>query len=250
MNNSKPSDPLKRLRPGDRLSGIPADAWNAMADAARADRAARTSVTAEAGLVFRQSSIIKVKNVSGSDVPRGGVVELTGFLIDPADSLDGFLAGPAFEGDTPAADATMVAVAIDPTPDSSIGRFVVSGVAVAKVDVTDEDHLFCRPDGSVDEMVSDATRGPCRILAQGEGYAYVLLGAGASAGMVKGVLDGSLAQGGSATMSVWVGGGDTGVNVTVNDWLLKSGAAAIAAGKHVIAGYIDGTLYAIDWECP
>ena len=55
----------------------------------------------------------------------------------------------------------------------------------------------------------------------------------------RGKLDGTLTAGGSATMSVWeyTGGSetDTGVNVTVYDWLLASGN--IAANTKVIALY-------------
>lgn len=50
-----------------------------------------------------------------------------------------------------------------------------------------------------------------------------------------GKLDSTLAQGGSATVSIWAGTGgseaDTGLNVVAFDWLMKSGASDIAAGK-------------------
>jgi hypothetical protein len=68
-------------------------------------------------------------------------------------------------------------------------------------------------------------------------------------GVVRGVLDGGLSMGGSATMSVWAYDGsdetDTGDNITVYDWLLTSGS--IASGVRVIAAYDEasGRYYVI-----
>lgn len=57
---------------------------------------------------------------------------------------------------------------------------------------------------------------------------------------LRGKLDGTLSENGSATMSIWSFGGgsnaDTGVNVTVYDDILASGQT-ITSGKVVHAGY-------------
>lgn len=69
-----------------------------------------------------------------------------------------------------------------------------------------------------------------------------------------GKLDGTLSQGGSATVSVWAGQpgseADTGKNVKAYDWLMKSGATAIASGKKVTLTRICGVWYATNGECP
>jgi hypothetical protein len=71
---------------------------------------------------------------------------------------------------------------------------------------------------------------------------------------IIGKLDGALSQGGSATVSVWGGAGgseaDTDVNITVQDWLMKTGATAIASGKKVVCQFINGVWYATEAECP
>ena len=69
-----------------------------------------------------------------------------------------------------------------------------------------------------------------------------------------GKLDGSLSQGSYATVSVWAGVGnseaDTNWNVTAYDWLMKSGATAIASGKKVLCTLINGVWYVTEAECP
>lgn len=70
-----------------------------------------------------------------------------------------------------------------------------------------------------------------------------------------GKLDGSLSQGSTATVSIWIGAGgsesDSGVNVevAVRDWLMKSGATAIASGKKVVVRRINGVPYVTEAEC-
>jgi hypothetical protein len=69
----------------------------------------------------------------------------------------------------------------------------------------------------------------------------------------RGVLDGALSQGGSATMSVWDWNGsaedDTTEDITVRDWMLKSGQS-ISAGKKCVAILFGSRWYVIAAECP
>jgi hypothetical protein len=72
----------------------------------------------------------------------------------------------------------------------------------------------------------------------------------------KGKLDGTLSEGGTATMSVWhYSGGyevDSGDNITVRDWLLASGQY-VSSGKKVVAAFMRGPdgpkWYVIAAEC-
>src|SRR5262249_53520426 len=71
-----------------------------------------------------------------------------------------------------------------------------------------------------------------------------------------GKLDGSLSRGSSATVSIWTSGAsapatgvDTTWNVTAYDWLMKSGATAIASGKKVIVRWFGNAWYVIEAEC-
>ena len=69
-----------------------------------------------------------------------------------------------------------------------------------------------------------------------------------------GKLAGSLSQGSNAAVTIWAGAGNSEAatsfdNVTCFDWLMKSGATAIASGKKVVVKYINGIPYVIDAEC-
>lgn len=74
--------------------------------------------------------------------------------------------------------------------------------------------------------------------------------------IIRGKLAGSLSQGGTATLNVWHWNGSTdvasGETLTVYDWLLKSGATAIASGKKVVCelDIASGRYYVTAAECP
>lgn len=69
-----------------------------------------------------------------------------------------------------------------------------------------------------------------------------------------GKLAGSLSQGSTATVNVWAGAGGseaviTSMTLTGRDWLMKSGATAIASGKKVVLQWINGVIYVEEAEC-
>lgn len=80
---------------------------------------------------------------------------------------------------------------------------------------------------------------------------YVIVSTGTNK-LLIGKLDGTMNYAGSATMSVWAWNGsadaDTTVNVTVYDWLLKSGQS-IASGTQVVAAYVGGRWRVIGAAC-
>lgn len=83
-----------------------------------------------------------------------------------------------------------------------------------------------------------------------EAFVTVPGGSGGSS-TVHGVLDGTLTQGSSATLSVYSGPStDTGTNVTVYDFMLASGQT-VAAGAHAFAALdaTDGLYYVIAAPC-
>jgi hypothetical protein len=69
--------------------------------------------------------------------------------------------------------------------------------------------------------------------------------------VVFGKLDGTLNQGGSATMSIWSGDplADSGENMTVYDWFLEA-AGSLALGTKVAAEFYCGKWYVTTAECP
>jgi len=82
--------------------------------------------------------------------------------------------------------------------------------------------------------------------------AYARLG---TIDIIIGKLAGSLSQGSTATVNVWggVGGSEaviSSVTLSSRDWLMKTGAAAIASGKKVVVQWINGIAYVTEAECP
>lgn len=72
--------------------------------------------------------------------------------------------------------------------------------------------------------------------------------------IIIGKLNSSLSQGSFTTASIWNGTpnseSDSDVDVTVHDWLMTSGATAIASGKKVVCTRINGAWYVTEAECP
>lgn len=71
-------------------------------------------------------------------------------------------------------------------------------------------------------------------------------------GLKIGVLDGAMAYGGSAVVSIWTYSGlgdiDTGENITAYDWLLLTGQT-ISAGKKVVIAFVGYRWRVIAAQC-
>jgi hypothetical protein len=128
-------DAFKKVQPGQRLE-ITAEAFNAFLDAARAVREHKVFGT-EAAQFFRQSGIVKVKNVSGADRGRFAVLGLTEPIILPADNESEFKRQVTFEGVVPAKNdhKGKFAVLLEPVADGKIGLGVVAGVVPVRLQV-------------------------------------------------------------------------------------------------------------------
>ena len=123
---------------------IPAEAYNAFIDAARAVREHKVFGT-EASQFFRQSGIVKVKNVSGSDQARFAVLGVTEPIILPADNPAEFKRQVTFEGVVPAKNdhKGKFAVLLEPIADGKIGLAVVAGVVPVRLQVDPEQLYDC-----------------------------------------------------------------------------------------------------------
>lgn len=148
--------PDGRVEPGQRISSaFSARAWNRAQDAADLVLGARTG--AEAGApagVERASNIVLVRNDSGQDVSRLGVLGISGVVIDPSGgTLAGtdaaskrareFIARPVLTGVTPnATHAEAFVVCLEPIKNGKIGRAAASGTFACRVNVTSTAHKF------------------------------------------------------------------------------------------------------------
>src|SRR5262245_33279489 len=139
-------DAFRKVQAGQRLE-ISADAYNAFIDAALDFRRRQSEAGAEVGGEPRQSGVIKVRNRSGAARERFDVLGIDGPIIRPEDNLDEFKNQVALDGVTPwDGHGGKFVVLLEPLKVDAIGRAVVSGVTVGRVDVTEETQQHCCAD--------------------------------------------------------------------------------------------------------
>jgi hypothetical protein len=128
-------DAFKKVQPGQRLE-ITAEAYNAFLDAARAVREHK-QFGAEASQFFRQSGIVKVKNVSGSDQARFAVLGLNQPIVLPTANQNEFQRQVALEGTVPVQNLHQgrFAVLWEPIAAGQIGLATIAGVTPARLEV-------------------------------------------------------------------------------------------------------------------
>jgi len=71
----------REVRAGKAYVEIPAAAYNAWVDAARAERNRQHDVAQDAGLENRQTTVVKVMNASGVDLDRFGILVVSDPII-------------------------------------------------------------------------------------------------------------------------------------------------------------------------
>lgn len=138
---------LNPIQPGDPIP-TSARTINAMLAAARAHQAA----TQQPGdtLPGGSNAVVTIKNNSGSDVPRLGVLGLDGPLFTPTDDLEGFKRGVVFKGVAPVTgthEGNFV-VCLDPIAAGKFGRAVISGLVQVQVDFASENDDGCEVIGA------------------------------------------------------------------------------------------------------
>jgi len=140
-------DPFHKVQTGDKLI-IPAQAYNAFIDAAKAVRGIGAVGAGGLGEVGSQPGLIKIKNTSGVAVPQFGILGIDDILFSPTDNLLGFKRQPVLKGVTPGSGGSGVnhrgkfVVMLEPVDVNAIGLACVSGVTIVKVDVTRESYNY------------------------------------------------------------------------------------------------------------
>ena len=129
---------------------------------------------------FPSLGSVIVKNSSGSDVDRFGVLAAGGVFIEPDDGLEEFQSARIFDGVVPTTDYLgRILIALEPIASGAYGRCAISGLVPVQVYIEDEDHWAADVIGSLTQLQSGAT-GSARIMYKGEGtttmWCLVLLG--------------------------------------------------------------------------
>lgn len=140
------ADPFREVSPGEPLR-IPAEAWNASMAAARAHaQPAPGAHSVEPSASVRVPAIVLVRNDSGADVGRFGVLAIGAPVIGPADNLAEFQTRPAFSGSAPSGAADEpVAVLLEPAAEGGFAAAVAVGPTLVKIDVSGGEYDHARP---------------------------------------------------------------------------------------------------------
>ena len=178
---------MRKVRPGESLQ-IPAKAYNAFVDAARYVRDLQHSIGGAPLRATHGQTIVLVKNASGSDLPRFGVLEITGVVFSPTDDADGFKSGPVLSGVAPSGNLVgNFVVAMDPIAAGELGRAVVGGLSVAYLNVIDAAHEYADTASGVTATLRTCPAGAARIIwkesGTGSKWAVVRIGNHGPAGL-------------------------------------------------------------------
>jgi len=126
---------------------------------------------------------VLVKNSSGADVGRFGILGIAGILFDPQTALPAFTSRPVFTGEIPAeSHGGRFLICAEPIRNGSIGRAWAEGVVITRVLVQDSSHYYAsvKPDDTT-QLVTHI-QGLCCLLYKEAGtgtkWAVVRLGAG------------------------------------------------------------------------
>jgi hypothetical protein len=178
------SDALKKVQSGQKLQ-IPAQAYNAFIDAAVDYRRRTAHIGQKAEPTTRQTSIVLVRNDSGSNQNRLAVLGIDAPIIDPATNDNEFKNRVALSCVTPAVDTHggKFVILAEPIAAGKIGQAYAAGVCPVQIDV-EEDREYTSVDIADGETTSLAASdtGSATILwregGTGVQWAVVRLGGG------------------------------------------------------------------------
>lgn len=197
-----------RVSPGQRIESIPAAMFNGWQDAAEFTRQQRV-FAANVGSGSGEAGIVRIRNDSGSDVDRFGILGLAGIVFTPDDNADAFKTSPVLKGITPtAAELERFVILQEPVSADQIGRGLLLGISAVEIDVVHED------DDYADVIAGDATKlrsqpyGASWIAYKEAGtgtkWAFVVHGIPGSQ-FVFGKTAAAIAKGASGTINVYRG---------------------------------------------
>lgn len=151
-------DPYQKVNPGDKLR-LPATTWNKLVDLAKqGDQAAINSLAGRQSSLPRTPDRIKIRNDSGTDVPRFGVLGLDELVIKPDQQENEFLRQPFYSGIKPA-DPDHVgrfAVLLEPLAQGKTGTGLIAGIVPVKLKVAAG--VTASDFGRADIIVDDVTQ--------------------------------------------------------------------------------------------
>lgn len=134
---------MTKVNPGQTLPGLPAVSWNRHEDAA--------AIVLDRGMPFGGGefsvdprSLVHIKNNSGSDVDRFGVLGVDGVIFTNTDDEDEFKNNFALKGVTPlaATHSGSFVILLETIASGDIGLAMTNGVTPVKLDITNAADTF------------------------------------------------------------------------------------------------------------
>lgn len=256
---------LQKVTVGESVfDNLRASTWNAFIDAANHSHRHRDVAPGkQASPNPTPNCTVIVKNDSGADVPRFGVLGIDGPIFEPTGNAWGFTREPMLSGIEPAAGHRgAFLVAQEPIKDGMVGWAAIAGLTIARVDEVgsdfdradvlagDSEQLAITPNGTAQVLWTTSVDASLGLLATEGGdaiitedgdhlrdhdnhrWALVRLGCPCDVSYV-GKADYLISPDGTGEVSLWMSGSDTGENVTAHlDWM--HGDVEVSAGKEVI----------------
>ena len=235
---------FKHVQKGEEIN-ILADDYNGHQDAAREHKNKRFPGS-PVNLNFN-SSLVRIKNTTGSDLKRFDVCELSDFAVKPEDNLGSFLQNVHLTAIRPTNTNGFLAVLLESIKDGSVGDARILGMVNVKVETGLSVHDYVGFDvdtQSTDRLIYDAP-GQAKIIAlqddlhadNGSVWATIVLTPWSVS--IKDQLDEDLSYSSTAMTK---GGRE------VHPYMLKSNQT-IAEHTEIVATCFDGTWYVVEASC-
>ncbi len=196
---------------------------------------------------------VLVKNISGVDVGRFGILGIAGILFDPATALPAFTARTVFTGQLPAEShqAGRFLICAEPLRSGAIGRAWADGIVTVRINVQDESHLYATVNPDDTTQLISAAQGICNVLYKESGtgtkWAVVRIGSSGSNALRWAFLNEE------DTFTSWTAYLDknlTGDLVTVT-FTLTGGATSTANGHYTLSAGLPVPVMKLNdqWRC-
>lgn len=163
-------DNMRKVRTGDALD-IPAETFNTFIDSARDFLQRQSELNRSGSRDTRNSGIVLMKNASGSDRERFHILGIKEPVIKYSDNEDVFKNHIALTGEMPDEEDHIgkFAILLEPLKSGSIGKAMVLGVCVVKLDVGKEEHTHADMKDAEAATLKTGFYGAAQILWKEEG---------------------------------------------------------------------------------
>ena len=157
-------DQFHKVMPGDPLK-IPAEAWNALVDLSQQWKNQQHDLLSQADGTSRQTTLAKVRNLTGVDLDRFSIVALGTPIITPTANLKEFKRQVSFQGLVPSAGTgPRFGVLLEPLKNNLIGTVAVGGCVITRVFVGATAYACAETVNGQNGYLRSVPHGPASVL--------------------------------------------------------------------------------------